>query len=128
MRKNEYRKRQAHAGELRTPVIFYDYRPDKNSPYPDEKEYSKEYECWGKIDRVWMKDMQEAKMHGNESDLTITIRDPLQEFIPNNNHFVKIETFDYKDLVYNVTSTQPDLQHRDFIKVIAELKDDMKWQ
>src|SRR5699024_2870879 len=117
MRKNEYRKRQAHAGELRTPVIFYDYRPDKNSPYPDEKEYSKEYECWGKIDRLLMKDMQEVKLYLNESDLTITIYVPLQEFIPNNNHFVNIVSFDYKDLDYNVTSTLPDLQLRDFIKV-----------
>ncbi len=48
--------------------------------------------------------------------------------MPTNKHFIKIETFDYEHLVYNVTSSQPDLQHRDFVTIVASLKDDMQWQ
>lgn len=114
--------------DLNTRVTFYEYRPIKDSPYPDEKEYATVFSCWAKIDRVWLKDLEAAKQNNTISDVTLTMRDPMREFIPTNKHFIKIDTFDYEDLVYNVTSSQPDLQYRDFIKVIAELKDDMKWQ
>lgn len=115
-------------GDLRTPVIFYEYRPKKNSPYPDEYEYAKLYHSWAKVDRVWLKDLEQAKASGTVSDVTLTIRDPMKEFVPTNKHFIKIESYEYEDFVYNVTSAQPDLQNRDFVTVVAQLKDDMKWQ
>jgi len=114
--------------DLNTRTTFYEYRPKKDSPYPDEKEYAVLYECWAKVDRVWLKDLEQAKANGTESDVTLTIRDPMREFIPSNKHFIKIDTFDYEHLVYNVTSTQPDLQSRDFLTIVATLKDEMKWQ
>lgn len=124
----EHRKTRVNNGDLRTPVIFYEYRPKKDSPYPDEFEYAVLYQCWAKVDRVWLRDLETAKQNNTISDVTLTIRDPLQEFMPTNKHFIKIESFDYEHLVYNVTSSQPDLQHRDFITIVASLKDDMKWQ
>lgn len=127
MRKNEYRKRRVHSGELRTPVIFYEYKPVPG-PIPDQEERKQVYSCWAKVDRVWLRDMEQAKQNNTISDVTLTIRDPLQEFIPTNKHFIRIETYDYKHLVYNVTSSQPDLQHRDFITIIASLMDDMGWE
>lgn len=124
----EYRKNRVNNGDLRTPVTFYEYGPKKDSPYPDEKEYAVLYQCWSKVDRVWLKDLEQAKSNGTISDITLTIRDPMQEFMPTNKHFIKIETFDYEGFVYNVVSSQPDLQNRDFITIVASLKDDMKWQ
>lgn len=127
MIKFEHRKKRVNNGELRTPVIFYEYKPVEG-PYPDEEELRKLYNCWAKVDSVWLRDLESAKQNGTESDITITIRDPMQEFIPTNKHFIKIETFDYQHLVYNISSSQPDLQHRDFITIVAKLKDDMKWE
>lgn len=124
----EHRKTRVNNGDLRTSVIFYEYRPKKNSPLPDEYEYAVLYQCWAKVDSVWLRDLETAKQNNTISDITLTIRDPMQEFMPTNKHFIKIETFDYEHLVYNVTSSQPDLQHRDFITIVASLKDDMKWQ
>lgn len=126
MIKFEYRKPRADNGDLRTPITFYEYRPVKG-PYPDEEEAKEVYTCWAKVDRVWLRDLETAKQNNTISDVTLTIRDPLQEFIPTNKHFIKIHTYDYERLVYNVTSSQPDLQHRDFITIVAELKGDMKW-
>lgn len=114
--------------KLNTPVTFYEYRPKKNSPYPDEKEYATVFECWAKVDRVWLRDLEQAKANGTESDVTIFIRDPLTEFIPTNKHYIKIQTYDYEHLVYNVETAQPDLQHRDFVTIVGKLKDEMKWQ
>lgn len=128
MRENKYRKRRAHAGELRTPVKFYEYRPKKNSPYPDEHEYALLYECWAKIDQVWLKDLEQAKASGTVSDVTLIIRDSQGEYIPTNKHYVWIDAIEYNDFVYNIESAQPDLQNRDFINIVAQLKDDMKWQ
>ena len=127
MIKFEHRKKRVNNGELRTPVIFYEYKPVEG-PYPDEEELRKLYSCWAKVDSVWLRDIETAKQNGTESDITITIREPMQEFIPTNKHFIKIETFDYQHLVYNITSSQPDLQHRDFITIVASLKSDMTWQ
>jgi len=128
MRKNEYRKRRTHSGELRTPVTFYEYRPKKDSPYPDEYEYRELYSCWAKVDRVWLKDLETAKANNTVSDVTLTIRDPLGDYSPSNKHFLEIDALEYKDFVYNITSSQPDLQYRDFITIVAQLKDDMTWQ
>lgn len=119
--------RKIDAGQLNTPTIFYEYKPVEG-PYPDETEEKKVYSCWAKVDSVWLRDLETAKQNNTISDVTLTIRDPLQEFIPTNKHFIKIETFDYKHLVYNVTSSQPNLQSRDYITIIASLVDDMKWQ
>lgn len=122
------RKKRMRVSDLGTRVHFYEYRPKKNSPYPDEYEYAKLYECWAKVDRVWLKDLETAKANNTTSDVTLTIRDPRREYIPTNKHFLKIEAIDYEDLVYNVSSTQPDLQSRDFYTIVASLKDDMKWE
>lgn len=120
--------KRVRLSDLNTRVTFYEYRPVKDNPYPDEKEYAELYQCWAKVDRVWLRDLEQAKSNGTISDVTLTLRDPMQEFIPTNKHFIKIDAFDYEHLVYNVTSSQPDLQSRDFITIIAQLKDDMKWE
>src|SRR5699024_10793219 len=121
-------KPRVNTGELRTPVTFYEYRPVKDSPYPDEKEYATVFECWAKVDRVWLKELEQAKSNGTISDVTLTIRDPMKEFIPDNKHFIKIDSFDYEHLVYNLTSSYPLFEIRAFITIVAQLKDDMKWQ
>lgn len=127
MWKNEYKPPRVRSGELKTPITFYEYGPDKDSPFPDEKKQTKVYECWGKVDRVWMRDLEQAKQNNTTSDVTLTIRDPLQDFVPNNKHFVKINTYDYENLVYNITTSQPDLQSRGFITIVASLKEDESW-
>lgn len=46
------------------------------------KEYSEDtlFNCWASIENVWLKDIQQAKANNTETDLTITIRDPLNTF------------------------------------------------
>jgi len=128
MRKFEYEHPRVHSGDLRTPVKFFEYRPKKDSPYPDEYEHAFLFECMAKVDRVWLKDLETAKANNTVSDVTITIRDTHGEYIPTNKHYLKIETKEYEDFVYNITSTQPDLQNRDFVTIIGSLKDDMGWK
>lgn len=121
----EHRKYRVNNGDLRTYVEFYEYRP-VSGPMPEQYKYKKLYSCWAKVDRVWLKDLEQAKANGTMSDVTLTIRDPLL-YYPTDKHFLKIHTREYQDYVYNVTSSQPDLQHRDFYTVVAKLKDDVQW-
>lgn len=114
----KYKPPRISTGDLRTRVTFYEYVPNEG-PLPGEKEKKIIYEAWAKVDEVWMKDLEIAKSNGTLSDLTITIRDPHGEFFPTNKHYVQIDTPEYGHLKYNIKQAMPDLQRRDFIKVVA---------
>ncbi len=117
----KYKPPRVNSGDLRTPVTFYELEP-KDGPEPGEDEKKVLYNAWAKIDSVWLKDLETAKVNGTLTDLNITIRDPLDDYSPTNEHYVSIDHPMYRDNKYNVKSVQPDLQNKDFITVVAELK------
>lgn len=121
MIKFEYKKPRVNNGDLRTPVIFYEYAPN-NGPDPGETEKKELFKAWAKVDTVWAKDLEQAKATGTVEDLTITIRDPFDSYRPSNKHYVEIDDVYYKGKKYNVKHVQPDLNNKDFIKIIAGLK------
>ena len=121
MRKFEYKEPRVHTGELRTPVIFYEYAPN-SGPEPGESYKRTLYNTWAKIDEVWLKDLELAKSNGTLTDVTITIRDPHADYIPNNRHYVEIDAPEYQGKRYNIKHVQPDLQNRKFITIVAELR------
>lgn len=123
IRKFDYRSPRLHAGELRTPVTFYQYEKH-NGPEPGEKEKKVLFKSWAKIDEMWLKDMELAKSEGTESDVTIIIRDPLDDYIPTNKHYVSIDDRMYRDNRYNIKHVQPDVQDRNFINIVAGIKND----
>ncbi|MGG3383077.1 phage head completion protein [Heyndrickxia faecalis] len=115
-----YKPPRVGTGELRTPVIFYEYAPN-DGPEPGETEKQVLYNAWAKVDSVWLKDLETAKANGTLSDLTITIRDPQGDYRPTNKHYISVEVPEYWDKRYNVKSVQPDLQNRDFLTIVAEV-------
>ncbi|WP_217588742.1 head-tail adaptor protein [Lentibacillus saliphilus] len=120
MRQFEYKPPRVHSGELRTPINFYQYAPNEG-PLPGEGEQKILFNAWAKVDEVWMKDLELAKQNGTASDLTITIRDPQPDYRPTNKHYISIDDPYYRDNRYNVKHVQPDMQNKDFIKVVAGL-------
>lgn len=120
MRKFDYKSPRVHAGELRTPVIFYEYQ-ENDGPEPGEKEKEILFECFAKVDEMWLKDLEIAKQNGTTSDVTIIIRDPMRDYIPTNKHYLSIDDPIYEDNRYNIKHVQPDVQDRNFINVVAEL-------
>lgn len=118
MQPYKYQPKRVHTGELRTRVTFYEYGSN-TGPEPGESEKQILYETWAKVDEVRAKDIEIAKSNGTLSDLTITIRDPRGTFIPSNKHYIQVHAPEYLNLRYNVKLAQPDLQNRDFIKVIS---------
>ena len=120
MRPFKYEPPRIHTGELRTPITFYEYEAN-DGPMPGEKEKADLYTCFAKIDEVWSRDLEAAKANGTLSDLTLTMRDPLDQFIPTNKHYLAIDYRGYKGEKFQVKKTFPDPQDTHFIKVIAGL-------
>ncbi|MEE3950760.1 phage head-tail adapter protein [Peribacillus frigoritolerans] len=116
----KYKPPRVNTGDLRTPITFYEYAANEG-PEPGESEINTLYKAWAKIDNVWMKDLEVAKANGTLSDITITIRDPQADFIPNNKHFLSIDASEYHDKRFNVKHVQPDLQNKGFITIVAGL-------
>lgn len=115
-----YRPPRISNGDLRTWIVFLDSKP-KEDMMPGTKTYEKVYEAWAKIDTVWARDLELAKSTGTLSDLTITIRDPSKIFTPTNKHIIEIEDPLYADKKFNVKEVQPDMQRRDFVRIVAEV-------
>jgi len=120
MRQFKYKEPRKHSGELRTPVSFYVAKPNPG-PEPGETIDKTLYECWAAVDQVWLRDMEQAKANGTLSDLTITIRDPGEDYRPMNKHYVKVHEPEYEHLEYNIRTAQPNLKDRRFIDIVAEV-------
>ncbi|MFE0506756.1 phage head-tail adapter protein [Peribacillus butanolivorans] len=120
MKPFKYKPPKVNTGDLRTPVIFYEYAANEG-PEPGESEKRVLYRTWAKIDNVWLKDLEIAKSNGTLSDITIKIRDPQADYIPNNKHYLSIDAPEYQDKRYNVKHVQPDFQNKAFITIVARL-------
>lgn len=108
-------------GILNTRVTFYEFVPN-NGPEPGEQKDKVLYNAWAKIDEVWMKDIELAKSNGTLSDVTITIRDPRNDYQPSNKHYLSIDSDYYKGKEFNIKHVRPDLQNKRYIRIVAELK------
>ncbi|MBT2718332.1 head-tail adaptor protein [Bacillus sp. ISL-57] len=116
----KYKPPRVNTGDLRTPITFYEYAANEG-PEPGESEKNVLYQPWAKIDNVWLKDLEIAKANGTLTDITIKIRDPQADYIPNNKHYLSIDAPEYHDKRFNVKHVQPDLQNRKFITIVAGL-------
>lgn len=116
----KYKPPHVKTGDLRVPVTFFEYKPN-TGPEPGEKRKRTLYDCMCKVDNVWMKDLEQAKTNGTVEDITITIRDPLDDYIPTNKHYIEIDARGYRGKHFNVKADFPDPQNNAFIKIVGGL-------
>lgn len=116
----KYKPPRVNTGDLRTPIKFYGY-VENEGPEPGESEKEILYETWAKVENVWLKDLEIAKANGTLSDITVMIRDPLANYIPNIKHYLSIDAPEYQDRRYNIKHVQPDMQNKQFITIVAGL-------
>lgn len=121
MRQFKYQQPRASGGDLRTPIVFYEYQPTPG-PEPGEAQKSTLFETWAKVDHVWMKDLEQAKANKTLSDVTIMIRNPRGEYIPTNKHFFSIEAPGYENRRYNVEHVQIDFPVAQFMTIVGRLE------
>lgn len=115
-----YRGSRLNSGDLRTPISFYEYAPSEG-PEAGEEESRVLYECFADVQKVFLRDMEVAKSNGTLEDITVKIRDPLEDFLPDTAHYIGVNDRHYFGKRYNVKSIQPDLKNAGFIIVIAGL-------
>lgn len=120
MIKFEHRGNKVNSGDLRTPITFYEFAPNQG-PEPGESEKRVLYESWARIDKVWMRDLEQAKANGTLEDITVTIRDPGSSFTPMSGYYIGVNDRNFFGKRYNIKSVQPDMKNIGFIVVIAGL-------
>lgn len=109
-----------NTGDLRTPVSFYEYAPN-DGPEPGEQEKHVLFECFAEVQKVWLRDLEQAKANGTLEDITVRIRDPYGSFTPDNKHYIGVNDRNHFGKRYNIKSVQPDSRNNGFLIVIAGL-------
>lgn len=112
-----YKKPEITAGSLNTPVEFWAFKPS-DSPDPGEEEEIKLYNCTCLVYNPSSKDRDIMSVKSTKEAVTIKIRDPYTDYLPENKHKVKLDDFRYKDKVWEVVDFAPDIENNDFVKFI----------
>lgn len=111
-----YKTKKVQSGDLRTPVIFYQYKNE--GPYPDDIEEVEVYRCYAETYNPSMKDREILGVNESMQGLSMVIRDPYQSFTPNHKHIVLVEDFRLEQQLFNVFEVRLDSPERGFITVI----------
>lgn len=116
-----YKRLKTGAGELRTPVSFYEYAPN-DGPEPGDNELKKLHQSMAEVYNPSMKDWELLNTKNTKRAVTINIRDPLTDYQPTNKHIVEIEDLHFKDndnyLRWNIIDVQPNPKDSRLIKII----------
>lgn len=115
--KSKYTRPEIVAGDLNTPITFFEYQPSKG-PDPGEEEKTELYNCTCLVYNPSSKDREILSGKGTKKAVTIKIRDPYTDYLPNNGHKVVLDDFRYKDDVWDVVDYAPDVENNDFLKII----------
>ncbi|MDW4295942.1 hypothetical protein QI059_01095 [Staphylococcus saprophyticus] len=111
-----YKSKKVQSGDLRTPVIFYQYKNE--GPYPDDVEEVEVHRCYAETYNPSMKDRQILGVNESMQGLSMVIRDAYQSFTPNNRHIVFVEDFRLENPLFNVHEVRLDTPERGFITLV----------
>lgn len=115
--KQKYKPKEITTGDLRTPVVFFEYKPSKG-PEPGETKKKELHKCFALAYNPSMKDIEIMKVTDTKEALTIKIRDPKQDYQPTNKHFVEIQDYRYPGKIFNIIDVAYDMENNEFIKII----------
>ena len=115
--KASYQRPKIVAGDLRTPVTFFEFNPT-NGPDPSDEEKSELYKCTCLAYNPSMKDREILDATGTKEAITIKIRDPYTDYAASNKHKAVLDDYRYKNKVWDVIDVVPDLENNDFVKII----------
>ncbi|MDR2277232.1 phage head completion protein [Vagococcus fluvialis] len=113
----KYKPKEIVAGELNTPVSFFEFKPS-DGPEPGEEEKEELYNCTCLVYNPSSKDRNILQSKGTKEAVTIKIRDPYTDYLPSNKHKVVLDDFRYKDKVWDIVDHAPDVENNDFVKII----------
>ncbi|WP_251854375.1 phage head-tail adapter protein [Enterococcus italicus] len=112
-----YKKSEIVAGDLNTPVTFFEFAPS-DGPDPGEEEINNLYACTCLAYNPSSKDREILSAKGTKEAITIKIRDPYTDYLPSNQHKAVLDDYRYKGKVWDVVDFAPDLENNQFLKII----------
>lgn len=115
--KANYQRPKIVAGDLRTPVTFFEYRP-ATGPDPSDEEKKELYNCTCLAYNPSMKDREILDVTGTKEAVTIKIRDPYTDYLASNKHKAVLDDYRYKGKVWDVIDVTPDIENNEFVKII----------
>ena len=114
---SKYKRPEIVAGDLNTPVTFFEFKPS-NGPEPGDEQEKELYVCTALVYNPSMKDRD---ILGTKEGVTIKIRDPHQSYIPTNKHKVKIQDFRYENKTWEIVDVSLDLETNSIVNIVLEL-------
>ncbi|WP_115357856.1 phage head-tail adapter protein [Enterococcus mundtii] len=114
---SKYKRPDIVAGDLNTPVTFFEFKPS-DGPEPGDEKRKELYYCTALVYNPSMKD---RNILGSKEGVTIKIRDPQQSYIASNKHKVEIEDYRYKGKTWEIVDVSLDLEDNSFVKLVLEL-------
>ena len=112
-----YKKPESQNGDLRTPLTFYTSKVKEGVDGRDVS-YKKAFYTMGQVYSPSFKDIEIATGKALKAKMTLKIRDPLDDYQPDNRHFVEVEDLRLKGKKWQIIDVRPDYDNRDFLKVI----------
>lgn len=112
-----YKKPKIVAGELNTPVSFFEFVPSAG-PEPGNEEKKVLYQCTAQLYKPSMKDRDILNGLGTREGVTLKIRDPYLDYLATNKHKATIDDYRYKNKVWEVKDVSYDFEDNNFDKVI----------
>nr|DAF02790.1 MAG TPA: head closure knob [Caudoviricetes sp.] len=112
-----YKKPEAQNGDLRTPLTFYTSKVEEGVDGRDVS-YKKAFSTMGQVYSPSFKDIEIATGKAMKAKMTLKIRDPLDDYQPDNRHFVEVEDLRLKGKKWQIIDVRPDYDNRDFLIVI----------
>ena len=112
-----YKKPESQNGDLRTPFTFYTSKVEEGVDGRDVS-YKKAFYTMGQVYSPSFKDIEIATGKAMKAKMTLKIRDPLDDYQPDNRHFVEVEDLRLKGKKWQIIDVRPDYDNRDFLKVI----------
>jgi hypothetical protein len=112
-----YKKPESQNGDLRTPLTFYTSKVEEGVDGRDVS-YKKAFYTMGQVYSPSFKDIEIATGKALKAKMTLKIRDPLDDYQPDNRHFVEVEDLRLKGKKWQIIDVRPDYHNRDFLIVI----------
>lgn len=113
MAQMRFKSRKVNSGDLRTPVIFYEFQ--NVGPYPDDVEKAELFKCFAETYSPSMKDREILGVTESTQGLTIVIRDPIQSYTPRPKHVVKVEDYRLETQNFDIYDIRLDTPERGYI-------------
>lgn len=112
-----YKKPEAQNGDLRTPLTFYTSKVEEGLHGRDVS-HEKAFYTMGQVYSPSFKDIEIATGKSMKAKMTLKIRDPLSDYQPKNEHFVKVGDNRLSGERWQIIDVRLDFDNRDFLIVV----------